>query len=503
MPGFGFGAGRRRQRFAPAGSAPVVAPGYLNTGTTVPYAVWGAHRLVSGYSGNLFTLRRASDGASLDVAAQAGGDYPDYAAITAWAAGSALTVTTLFDQMGNGRSLAQASVANQPSFDPAQIDGNAAPILFDGYSRSTNAFLVAQSKTMFLDGLALERNTFSEFLVATPKASGNGMGFHAGTENGGFASNIHEVYLQSNNLAVKNNTTSGSTVNGGMRANKALIGHSTSPTAYYFWNRESIRGVGGTIIAGTIGRFTLGNVVFAVGTGMFRFFGLAIYNSALSNTTTGPAVVTALQTACGVQTAFDYTCVFSGDSIMEGSGASLLRNTPWYMGLRKEGEVINYAVHGSVMDYSTRTKYATLYQAGRPSVIFIQGGTNDLGGGTTGANLYANSAAPFITYLKGLGYKVVLCTILPRTGSSGWTGAMETQRLAYNDLVRTNSAGADLVLDLASDSVMGPTAACADTSLYGDALHPANGGHAVLGPLYKAALQTVLRTTALGGSYVP
>lgn len=486
---------------------PVSAPGYLNTAVTAPWAVWGAHRLVSGYAGNLFTLRRASDGATLDVAPHTGGDYPDYAAITAWIGASSATVTTLYDQSGNGRNLSQATVANQPSFDPAQLTGNAAPILFDGYGRSTNAFLVATDKNMVLDAVSLERSALSAFAVAELKTSYNSFALFTGSESGGFTTGQQELFIQNGTVTERNTSENRTSNNAEPRASKATIGYSISTTTSYVYSKEAWRGQAVALTTGTIGRLTLGKSIFGSSSfaGMYALFGMAIYSSALSNTTTGPAVVSALNTACEVQTSFQYTAVFNGDSILEGSGAARLKNTIRQMGLRKEAEVINSAIHGTTLatQYAARTRFSTnVYNAGRPCVFVMQAGTNDLAS-TAGATLYNNTTTPYIAYLKGLGYKVIVCTVLPRTGSSGWTGAMETERLAYNALVVANSAGADLVLDLAADSAMGPTSACADTNLYGDALHPATAGHTRLAALYKAALQTVLRTTALGGSYVP
>lgn len=488
-------------------AAAATAPGYLNTAATAPWAVWGAHRLVSGYSGNLFTLRRTSDGATLNVAAQSGGDYPDYPAIAAWIGSSTATVTTIFDQTGNGRNLIQGTVANQPSFDPAQKTGNAVPILFDGYGRTTNAFLVAADKNMVLDAIALDRTALSAFAVAELKTSYNSFGFFTGSESGGFSTGQQELYIQNGAVTVRSGTDTRSSNVAEPRASKATVGYAFGPSTSYVYSKESWRGQGVALTSSTIGRLTLGKSIFggSAFNGMYALFGMALYSQTLSNTTTGPAVVTALNAACEVPTAFQYTAVFNGDSILEGSGAARLLNTVRQMGLRKEGEVVNSAIHGTTLatQYSARTRFSTnLYNAGRPCVFFMQAGTNDLAS-TAGATLYANTATPYVTYLKGLGYKVVICTILPRTGSSGWSAAMENERLAYNAAVVANAAGADLVLDLASDPVMGPTTACADTSLYVDALHPATGGHARLASLYRAALQTVLRTTALGSSYVP
>jgi phospholipase/lecithinase/hemolysin len=360
---------------------------------------------------------------------------------------------------------------------------------------------------MILDAIALDRTALSAFAVAELKTSYNSTALFTGSESGGLTAGQQELYIQNGAVTVRSGTDTRTSNVAEPRASKATVGYVFGPSTSYVYNKESWRGQGVALASSTIGRLTLGKSVFggSAFNGMYALFGMAIYGQTLSNTTTGPAVVSALNTACEVPTAFQYTAVFNGDSILEGSGAARLLNTVRQMALRKEGEVINSAIHGTTLatQYAARTRFTTnVYNAARPCVFFMQAGTNDLVT-TTGATLYANTATPYVTYLKGLGYKVVICTVLPRTGSSGWNASMEAERLAYNSLVVSNGAGADLVLDLASDSVMGPTTACADTSLYGDSLHPATAGHARLATLYRAALQVVLRTTSLGGSYVP
>jgi len=72
-------------------------------------AAYGFRVLISGYIGNLFTLRRVSDDASMTFAA---GYSPD--TLTTWLSGTTGRVVTWFDQSGNGRDAAQASPSLQP-----------------------------------------------------------------------------------------------------------------------------------------------------------------------------------------------------------------------------------------------------------------------------------------------------------------------------------------------------------------------------------------------------
>jgi lysophospholipase L1-like esterase len=220
-------------------------------------------------------------------------------------------------------------------------------------------------------------------------------------------------------------------------------------------------------------------------------------------------VAASLRTAFSIPTTFDYRVVFSGDSIMEGSGTALNGNVPNQLQplFAKKAEVFNTGLHGKLMAdmYNNRVAFfSTLFAAGVPNVIFLETGTNDLtstaGVGTTTYNTYT---APLVTYLKGLGFKVVVNTLLPRQDNTNAT--LQSERTIYNGLVTANSASADYVLDLASNPTMGTNAAANDATLYVDKLHPTKLGDTWLAGApsgtyandntYYHALQQVLGVT--------
>jgi lysophospholipase L1-like esterase len=485
--GFGFGAGRHAHPGGAAPAMPLVAPGHLVAVSTAPAAVYGAQRLAGAYAGPLFQLRRGADGATRDVSPQPGGDYPDYAEIVAWLGGSAATVSTVYDQTGNGRHLTQATVANQPGFDPAQMFGNVVPILFDGYGRSSTGGLPqAQiAKTMSVGGLALDLIANSIFMTVQSKVSYNGNAFVQGTDDA-VSSAVEEFFNLANGNVTLRTASSNQTVNNGaIRATIDTIGFNVGATLQNLYTKEAISPKGVARSTTAIPRLTLGSSIAggAAYNGMYRLFGMAIYGASL-NTTDGASVQNALNTAFAAPTTgFDYGVVFTGDSIMEGSGGLLLRNMPYWLGtqISRKPEIFNLAVHGQTLasDYATRTKIAALFRSGVTNVAFVEAGTNDLGQGATGATLYANTTIPYITYLKGLGYKVVVCTLLPRadSGASGANAGVQTERTNYNALVAANSAGADYVLDLTQNPVMGPSAAPNNTTLFVDKLHPTSLGY--------------------------
>ncbi|MFN4019898.1 MAG: GDSL-type esterase/lipase family protein [Erythrobacter sp.] len=504
--------------------APPTAPAYLAASVS-PYAAYGTQRMVAGYSGPLFTLRR-NDGATLDVVPQAGGDYPDYAAIDAWAGGNVSTVATLHDQSGNGRHLTQATVANQPGFDTSQRFGNGVPILFDGFNRTATAANPQVNKKLAINGVSgIDSHALSAFLAVQPQTSYNRLGYLAVTDAAsadrfrlfqGITANAITARLSGNS---QSRTAPGPQV----RFSPNVIGVSVEAGTLDIWangTSAAVSGLPATAAAATrivLGDCESGNADFW---GMFRFFGGALYTGRVSGAN-GTAIVNSLNAALahsnGFASAPEYNVLLIGDSIMEGTGSRLLKNMPHLLsrGLSRPHRIFNSAVHGETMAtaYSQRTtRYGSTIVAGVPNVAVLQIGTNDIGNGTAAATLYTNTTTPFISYLKSLGYLVIATTLTPRQRAD-WTTAQETRRTDYNALVVANTAGADMVLDLTANPVMGSVAASQDTTLYPDNLHPSSLGYAYLAGApsgtyanphtYYDALRSVLRSTSLGAGYVP
>ncbi len=502
----GMGPVRRAGVVLPPVAAPV-APGYLSN-TVTPYAAYGTQRVVSGYSGPLFTLRRG-DGATMDVSSQSGGDYPDYTAINTWAGSDIPTVTTLHDQSGNGRHLTQGTVANQPGYDTGQRFGNACPMLFDGYSRAASAPNPNRERFLENSGLSLQRQNVTAMLAAQSQVSFNTSGQFSFED----ASGATVVGMAAPSVGAVNSI--GSNINGqprGVDASPDTTGFALSASNRLYFSQGQALNQSASNAATTFTRFRLGRS--AAGTaGMMAFFGLALYDTALSQAA-GGTVRNSLNTAIGRPTAFDYHALFIGDSITEGTGSRNLLNTARSMRLNAKALMTNAGIHGQVLadDYNNRVnRFGSQFRAGIPNVAFISGGTNDLAGGTAGATLYANTTSPLVSYLKSLGFKVAVATILPRTGGS-WDTAAEARRVEYNNAVRGNAATADAVIDLTANPTMG-NGNEGNTTLYPDGLHPSSLGYAYLAgaqsgiyaapQTYLAALTTILRGTLLGGSYVP
>lgn len=182
--------------------------------------------------------------------------------------------------------------------------------------------------------------------------------------------------------------------------------------------------------------------------------------------------------------------VQAGDSIGAGPPGYAAID---HLGFDDSVIVRNVSFSGGTMQsayYNRVYNYLGLYDPTRTSVLLIQSGTNDLG--TTrlaGADLYAGTAAPFVEASQAAGFYVVLDTILPRV----WATAQDNERLAYNRLVRANSAGADAINDVAADGVIGDGVDPSNSPYYADGLHPTVLGQQRLAELDAAALRPFLR----------
>jgi len=480
------------------------APGYLSN-VVAPYAAWGAQRLISGYAGALFRLRRVSDSVEQDFSCATGGDYPDLAAITTFMGASTLCVSKIYDQTGNARDLVQATTTKQPKFDPAYLYSNTSPFILDGVASSVVRTMVATGLT--LDVIAY--SMFSANLRIGSNTSSCGIAANSATPAA-----IAVEYYNSFVSGWVTSTQVTSAMN--IPVSPLIAGMTSSATAQVIYANGVTYSASNAKTTTAIDRVSIGEFLgFTSLHGVYDWIGGAIYASTLSGGNAA-TISASLATATATPTAFDYNMLAQGDSIVAGTGQTNNQNvTRWlYRSLSTAGNVFNHGSPGQTLAqmYTNRTTiYPKYYTAARPSVVFVNGGTNDLiTSGTAGATLYSGTTAPLITYLQGLGYKVGIQTILPATG---YTAPKEAERQAYNALVIANSAGADYVLDGASHAVMGAVGANLDTTLYADGIHPTSLGYRWLAGApsgtyssnytYYYALQQVLRTTALGGGYVP
>lgn len=478
---------------------------YLPTLSFAPTMAFGAKRMVSGYNGSLFRLRRA-DGIEQDFAAS-GGDLPSYSAINTFANGAALTVSAVYAQDGSGKVLGQADPASQPSFDTSQLLAGCSPILFDGQRSAVGG---PAAKWLSVGGLAVERTNITIADVLAPQVSLQDNVHYAFTD-----STFVQNYLAAYTIA----TAPGLTVRpgGGVpafdpatsmpRVNPSVIITTTTTSGRAVNVRENRLTAAAAVTSQVMTDLLLGRFVGSLASGSvstfnsrIRRWGFAVYPalSAADELTLRQS----LEAMFSIPTTFTGRLVIDGDSITEGSGVALLNNIPSQLSLPST-ERFNIAIHGQTgaNAYAARSSrrdvlYTSAYGAGK-CIFSLAIGINDITADTTGANLYANSLSPYVTSAKALGSgaRAGIATILP-WNNGNYTSGRNTERQAANSNVLANTAGADFVIDIANDAVMGgaagPGGAGDNTTLYPDKLHPSAAGDLRLAtaqyrPAYVAA----------------
>lgn len=465
-------------------SASTYLPAVSSGGT--PY-VFVAKRMISGYNGNLLMVTRASDAATLNVAAATGSDFPDYAAINTWGAGSALTITSWYDQNGSGFVFTYpAGVASQaaPSFDTTQALNGCVPILWDGNRSSSPNSAATVAKVLELSGLpGLVGNNMSVVDIVAPLVSAQDNFLWCGA-SGTDADGSTAVGLatQASAPGMSMYATGGAGLTFPMATSAPRINPDVIIATYKTGGKElHIRRQVLTtttapspssiplIMLGRRSGSTTSSAQFTFNT-RARRWGFIIYPQALA-TADATTIRTAMYASFGIQTAFTSRVVFGTDSLMEGSGVSLCNNIPSQIGLSASVEQFNLGIHGQYLSgeytaYASRVSplYTATYGAGKCALV-IEGSANDLRADVTAANLYSNTTTPYIAAAKATGFYTFLTTT-SQTGDATETTARETQRGYYITSVRGNAASADTIIDVAADAVMGAAGVTANPTYY-------------------------------------
>jgi lysophospholipase L1-like esterase len=184
--------------------------------------------------------------------------------------------------------------------------------------------------------------------------------------------------------------------------------------------------------------------------------------------------------------------VWDGDSITVGFGGTDIRNITFYADplLSKRAYFRNIGITGQGLSQCLTNESGNITATFDPTltnIVVQNAGTNDLAAGTTGTNLFNNSLVPYVAAAKAAGYKVVIGTLLYRTGQ---VSSFETERQTYNNLVRSNAV-ADGYTVVDYDSVVqlqNPQTA----GYSSDGTHPTSLGYSVLAPVAAAAINPLL-----------
>lgn len=446
-----------------------------------PAAYYGTTRL-STYSatGPVFDVVRPSDSASLTI--NFSNNMPDVAALNTFLGSEIGQVSKLYDQSGNGLDATASSPLPKVK---GNIGTNGVPsIIFDG----SNGAPVITAQMNLPAGLALNIQNLAMVFAGRQSISQN-TSCWVSLSNSVPATIAKWQELQ----GVSYVATSTQTTPIYPPTNPAVFATSTNGTNTKHFQAERSFSRTSTTGTGTSAGGILANDVGGASRGMFELNGMALFSTAVSDTDIQTARA-AFEAALAIQTNFTDTIALTGDSILQGTGTTLCQNLTRQLFplLKRPTRIINAGVFGATMASITAgAAYHNVFAGWSQTMRLwgLESGSNDIAAGTTGSALAVIAAARVADAKTAGQNKVGVCTILPRqtwvADTAKWTEAQ-----AYNTLVRANYAswGADFVIDLAADPVMGNIANCSDTSLYTDGLHPSTLGNSYLAAVYAAAI---------------
>src|SRR5579859_6637938 len=118
---------------APARAATGPCDIYGNAGTPCVAAHSTTRALYGNYSGPLYQVRRASDGATANISPVSAGGVANSAAQDSFCAGTSCVITEIFDQSGRGNNLTQAPGGGAAGGPDNLANASALPLTVGGH----------------------------------------------------------------------------------------------------------------------------------------------------------------------------------------------------------------------------------------------------------------------------------------------------------------------------------------------------------------------------------
>lgn len=468
----------------------------LPTVGTAPGVVYGYTRLVTGYAGKCCRVVRASDSATQDL--DFVGNIVDVGTAVSFAAGSALTVDIFYDQSGNARDALQTTANNRPTFSPTNAWRGVQGMTFNSFVATSGGTQVRKFMTIPA-GVTADRQNVTTLMVTAPRAGYNkNAHMELGTDTVTRALFYSDVG-NTGNIVHRGSGSAPVTVVGDRfaRSNPSVNGYRGAAGGYTMYLDDRV--ITG-LTAGTAGALAGGLIGSSV-SALFDFrgegFAYVVYPAALSDADVN-LVRTALQNAYGYATATSQTTqlTFEGDSITEGASDTLLKNNMrlTYELLNKDVHLYNMAVHGTTWATENArrvAKWGSFARAGVTKKIAVMGlGSNDMIAGVA-ATVWATDALPYMQYVMGQGWTLVMNTVLPRGDISA---AQYDQLLAFNNLIRVNAAAQGYyVADYNANPAFNTQASASNaTNFFTDTIHPRTAGYQIMAPILAAVLNPLI-----------
>lgn len=447
--------------------------------SVAPDAFYSIRKLV-GWAGNCCDVVRVSDSASLTVGFS--GNVIDLAAINTFSSGAIVQVSKWYDQSGNGYDAVQTTAGLRPRIDPTVSAQNAVI--------SCELFIAVTQGNHFLSipgALTGPASALSCVVAGRPISS------RASSTLGRFIvfdTSIVSLQCTSAGFAAEGSGSNRSQID--VMADYGVFGFREGGGVISIRQPNhadnTIAGFTGTFTGATIANSAAGNTQ-----GGLEVHAIAIWKAGLSSGDY-TAAESALNGPLSYNTSFNRLVVWDGDSITQGTGSILGRNVVRYArGLFASNvKLMNIGLAGITLQtiVATPNRIDNANQEGYANQVVIQNAmTNDLAGGRTAAQMYADLQT-WAGQVRAKGFKACVTTMTPRNDMSGPTLAI------YNDVTAQVRAGwpsfADALSDRQADPTVGTIASSSDTTYYNDGLHPTSLCYSILAAVDAAAIIPLL-----------
>ena len=192
-----------------------------------------------------------------------------------------------------------------------------------------------------------------------------------------------------------------------------------------------------------------------------------------------------------------------GDSIANGDqiqgwqswGFTMLNNlSQTYPDVRLLNDAANGGGIPTVKNSTYSERVLPWYSANRAkNILIVAAGSNDLLNGIGSLPDILDRYYGLLQSARATGWKTVACTVLPRSDNlNGGQSAFEAARKAFNADLVAHAANYDALADVAKITGLGAVGDSDNTTYYSDKVHPTPAGHALLEPVYRAAVAGLL-----------
>lgn len=445
-----------------------VAPGAL--------AIYSVKQ-IAGYAGSFGIAQELSTNTTRTIGFAADGYY-DHADLTTWAAGRDVRWNTIYDQSGSANHYVGSG--SYPTHDPTASTRLGVPCWTIAPKTGTTQLNMplpsgvtgsSQARTIIsCDAIMAGLTTSTKWQLGTTSA--DRMMYQSKTES---SLNIFDTATYK---------TTG--VYGRTQMELAAISSSATNNLYRKDGVAAATLAASPLVTFTGGWVGKGDLSGYAYIGDYTFF--AVWPSTLSAGVIAPMEVD-MMTAFNVAgpTSRTVNICIDGDSLAFGQGTSYSLNIGRHLEplLDVPAFIQNTGVPGRTLaqNYTNRVHNSTnRKKVGLYNIQVIEGGTNDISLSGTSATTLFTTLQNYLAVVNANYDKAIVGTLVPRNGN---TGPMETERLAYNALVRdpTNQATYNYVCaDYASLPAFDSSPSAASdygntTFYYTDGIHPNSNGY--------------------------